>query len=921
MRPSFIRAGRSPFITGPTMPRQDLPNEKDIRSRTDRLEGLSPADRLHERFRKLGWRLEKFRWRNGTDTEENVITHFLAFEAGERDPPYYIRKPWFVVCISKDPIPPADLLKKINLSWNMDYPILVILERDSLLVFDCTGKYPRSDPAPDITLDVSDSEELEKRLYTLFSLHEPEHGGFWRYIAGRYDSRDGLLIENVETSLQQILESWRGVLKRRIQAACPLIGPSELDSSVMEAILWLFWDKTTRERYAGQELSEITQLTWIELPEGSSFPFPSGIKSSPDFYLLKKEIEEKGLMDTGFFFSLIPFPRIVSAFHQLLKGKMRRQMAGISLPPETAVDNCLRQAVRWQESNPDERRTILDPVCGCGLFMSCLLPILASQTVDRKERAHDKEEQFPVHGELTLPCRPDFAFFHTNPIISKKEALRMVKGLYGADPDPLAVYVCRCILALIFSEMAGESEWTEISGQMAEKLQENIITGDILIGPDFASVVEWKFPGLHRQEEMENDGISRFLERMTEWKDFGVITGFFNISGTRMPKIHRHYLQTRYSVFHRDSLPASCLIERAFELLHPGGACFLMLPGGWLRSNAFRAMRVLLSKNRIHSIIDLSFEFTKPMEDSHYSILAASPSPPDGDVKIARVRTPLYTSLTSPIRKRTFSMPQEMLGPGGWSLVDRRLARLERKIRNSRPSLDEYVMGHTYSGDLPDGTYGALLSRKQVNTLQKANPKEAILLHPFISGESVSRYGSPKATGFLPLHTPLSSSDPDNRLYSIPDKDPKLVIGAGQEGISCTFDRGGFLSGPRVLMVPGEDFFLLGVLNSRIMSFYIARLRFHHPTAGILSLVRRLPIHVVDLADRDEVSFYKRIVAAVKRIMFLNELLENKGGDERMIHASIADMDLEIDRLCFRLYNLSDDEIRIILSYSEESTR
>jgi hypothetical protein len=904
------------------MPVQDLPNEKDNRCRSAQYRGLSRADLVHQLFRNLGWRLEKFRWSDGFGTDKNVISHFLAFEAAGRDPPGHAWKPWFMICISKDILKPEDLSKKINLSWNMDFPVLVVLERESLLVFDCTGKYMGGEPAPDISLDISDSEKLERCLYAQFSLSEPDRSGFWRRIARRYDCSDGLLKESVETSLYQSLESWRGVLKRRIQSACPLISPDELDSCVLKAILWLFWDKTTRERNAGPELSEITQYRWRDLPEGSSFPFPSGNGSSPDFYLLKREIEERRLLDTDFFFSLIPFPRIVSAFHQLLKVKLRPETAGISLPPGTAVDYCLDQAVRWQESHSYERMTVLDPVCGCGLFLSRLPLILALQGINGKEVVHDKKEEFPVPEELTLPCRPDFAFFHPNRILSRDEALGMVQGLYGADPDPLAVDVCRCILALTFLEMTGESEWRKISGKIAETLLWNIVPGDILIGTDFASVVGWKFPGRHPREGMDNEGISGLLENMTEWKNFGVITGFFDISGTRMPKIHRHYLQTRYSVYHRDSVPASCLIERALELLSSGGACFLILPGGWLRSNAFRAMRGLLSKKQILSIIDLSFLFTKPMEDSHYSILAASPSPPCGDVMIARVRTPLYTSLTSPIRKRLSSMPQEMLGPGGWSLVDRRLARLEKKIRCGRPSLEEYVMGLMYPGDFPDDEYGSLLSRKQVENLQRTNPREAILLHPFISGESVLRYGALKAARFLPINPVFSHSDPDNLFYSPSDKGPKLVIGTGRESISCTFYDGGFLAGTGVLMVPGEDHFLLGILNSRLISFFIARLLFHHPTTSIRSLVPRLPIHVVDLADRDEQTLYNRIVSAVKRIISLHELLGNEGGGgESEIRASITEMDLEIDRLCFRLYDLSEEEIQIILSYSENSAR
>jgi len=900
------------------MLKKGTPFSNHIYSRSNRDTGLYGTDLVYELFHELGWQLIKFHWSDMSGSDERGILHFLAFEKCGKDQLQGIRKPWFIVLISKDPPSKADLAHYINVSWNMDFPILVVQEQQSLLLFDCCGKCTRGDPVPDVSLNICGDEGFSKRFISLFSLHEPERAGFWRQIANRYDFCDESGIERVEWSLLRILESWSDVLARKIQLASPLITADDLDSSVIKGVLHLFWYKTVHENHGGRELLKTAPPAWTLFSEDVSTPFAPDRGLYPDFWLLKRELEEKGILDTDFYFSLIPIPRIVSAFNELVKRRLRAEVAGACLPPDNAVDYCLGQVVRWRDSHPDEQMTILDPACGCGLFMSRLLSILLLQKTHRVKLSHGTAETSPAGEELILPCRPDFALIHNRHIPSGDEALETVRMLYGTDPGSSAVDVCRCMLALVIREMTLDMDWTELCGHLAEILQENIIPGDIQIGDDFCRVVEWKFPGLYSQRLTDHPGISGFHEKESRKGDFGIVTGFLGVSGSRMPKVHRHYLQTRYSAFHRDSVPASCLIERSFELLRPVGACFFVLPGGWLRSNAFRATRKLLSKNRIQSITDLSFLFKKQKEDFHYSILSASPTPPEGEVRVARVRGPPYGSLDHAVHSRTFSMPQDMLGPGGWSLIDRRLARLEKKIRNGRPSLDEYVMGRIYTGDLPGERYDDLLSRKEVGILQMRYPEETFLLYPFISEKSVSRYGTLRTDRFLLVDPAVFSSDQKTPLHCTPYQGPKLVIGAQQDGISCTFDRGGFLAGHQVLLIPGEDLFLLGVLNSRISSFYMDLLHFRHPDVDTLPLIRRLPVHVVDLGDRDEHSLYNRIVAAVIRMLRLNNSLEHDHGKDDEIRALIEEIDQEIDTLCFSLYDLSFEDIQVMRSSSGE---
>lgn len=888
------------------MPRKAARFPSPMNSRSDCDSESDLATLLCNLLANLGWQLVKTRWDNGTSSGEAGILHLLAFEKDADDRFFGIRRPWFVLCICQGPLAKTDIADYINASWNMDFPVLVIQEAQSVHVYSCAGRCLKQEPIPDLSLDLSVGTGFSKTLENLFSLHEPEGTGFWRYIARRYASCDERGIENVEGSLLRTLESWRDHLARTIRLSSPFISAGDLDSYIIKGVLQLFWDKTIHETDGEGELLDTA------LPAGYTMPEESVQLSPPDFCLLKRELVAKGLLDTEFYFSLIPIPRIVSAFHGLLKQRSRAEMTELSLPPDSVVDYCLGQIARWKVTRPGEQKAILDPACRCGLFVSRLPPILLSCPVSGETILPETSGKTPV--SMTLPCRPDLALIGRT--LPGNEALDIARMLKGADHDPRAVDVCRCMLALVLREMTRKTDWTEISGDLAEILQKNIVTGDILIGDDFGRVVEWKFPQQSPPGLKDTPGMPGFPDKMTCMGDIDVITGFFTLSGSRMPKEHRHYLHTRYYTFHRNSCPASCLIERSFELLCPGGALITVLPGEWLRSDSFRSTRSLLSKNRIHSIIGISFRLEKPNGNPQYSILAASPIPPGRETRIARVVASPYGSLDQSIQSGTFSLPQDILGPGGWSLIDMRIARLERKMRSGRPSLAEYAMDRIYSGDLTEENYATLLSRREVGILQMRNPQKTILLYPSVSRESISRYGALRADRFLPAEPVPGSSDQETRVDCNPVAGPKLFVSAGQGGICGTLDRGGFLAGPRVLVIPGDDLFLLAVLNSRISSFYLNRLQSHHPDKDILSLVRTMPIHVVDLGDRDEQILYQRIVTAVIQMLSLNDALGHDHQREGEIRARVHEIDQEIDSLFYRLYGLSDEEIRVMMPSS-----
>ena len=116
--------------------------------------------------------------------------------------------------------------------------------------------------------------------------------------------------------------------------------------------------------------------------------------------------------------------------------------------------------------------------------------------------------------------------------------------------------------------------------------------------------------------------------------------------------------------------------------------------------------------------------------------------------------------------------------------------------------------------------------------------------------------------------------------------------------------------------------YLLGLLNSRLMSWYFLRKsniaqRDDFPKI-VLRESRALPIRSIDLNDRADRERHDRMVALVQQMLDLNARLPQvrTAYDQTATKRQIEATDRQIDRLVYDLYGLNDEEIRLV----EEAT-
>jgi hypothetical protein len=137
--------------------------------------------------------------------------------------------------------------------------------------------------------------------------------------------------------------------------------------------------------------------------------------------------------------------------------------------------------------------------------------------------------------------------------------------------------------------------------------------------------------------------------------------------------------------------------------------------------------------------------------------------------------------------------------------------------------------------------------------------------------------------------------------------------------VNCRFalDREGFVGTNTTYFIPGDDLYLLGILNSKWGNFYFSEACVGLE-GGCTTYLRffgqyldAFPVRPIDPAD---ITRHEQMVALVEQMLDLHKKLAEASipADRRLYERQIETTDRQIDALVYELYGLSDEEIRIV---------
>ena len=106
--------------------------------------------------------------------------------------------------------------------------------------------------------------------------------------------------------------------------------------------------------------------------------------------------------------------------------------------------------------------------------------------------------------------------------------------------------------------------------------------------------------------------------------------------------------------------------------------------------------------------------------------------------------------------------------------------------------------------------------------------------------------------------------------------------------------------------------YILGILNSSLINFYFANTFIDYNIKP--TYLQELPIHSINTSNSIDKEYYSQIVNLVKSIIDLNKLIQatNFPEDKTRLQRQIGVTDLQIDKIVYELYSLTEEEITIV---------
>lgn len=282
---------------------------------------------------------------------------------------------------------------------------------------------------------------------------------------------------------------------------------------------------------------------------------------------------------------------------------------------------------------------------------------------------------------------------------------------------------------------------------------------------------------------------------------------------------------------------------------------------------------------------------------------------------------------------RTVLLKQTEFGKGVWHLESRLILGLLAKLRKTGAPLGKVVEGKIYAG-IKTGLNEAFIINSQIRrALVADDSKSKEIIKPFIKGKDIGRWVAETENRFI-IYTPhgtdinnypgvkrhLSAFKSDLEKRALDQKwfelqQPQLAFTKEFEktkivypnvALGCRFalDSGCYLD-MTAFCICSSDLALLGMLNSRVMSFFFAHLGIQR-RGGYQEFktqyVRELPIASTTAPER------VALAALVKQV------LDAKRADAA---ADTSALEGEIDQQVYALYGLTPEEIKIV----EESSQ
>ena len=148
--------------------------------------------------------------------------------------------------------------------------------------------------------------------------------------------------------------------------------------------------------------------------------------------------------------------------------------------------------------------------------------------------------------------------------------------------------------------------------------------------------------------------------------------------------------------------------------------------------------------------------------------------------------------------------------------------------------------------------------------------------------------------------------------------EPKLIYPDIATACRFCLDEEGHFGSNTTYFVPGQDLYLLGILNSRVAQSYFTEVCAGLEGSGTTYLrffgqyIQNFPVHRIKFSDPAEKARHDRMVSLVEHMLELHKRGPRTPQGQEMVKREIESADRAINQLVHELYELTEEEIRVV---------
>lgn len=858
-------------------------------------------------FEYLGWDMRNLTTDNEVTTEENVSGGRvdLAFRFNNIPVMFLEAK---AMKVDLDEWKWAE--QAINYSWNKSVTWAVLTDFESVKIFN--AEIPPKNISQNLFIEIKCQDYLN-RFDQLWLISKES---FEQKLLDKEAEKWGKLTQRKQVSdkLFEDLMFWRVSLTKEFHKRNDLT-EEELDEGVQRILDRLIFIRTAEDRNIEQNVLQsilrsgkanlYKQLTKVFRD------FDDGFNSNlfAPHYCEQWKAEDniiaeiiKGFYETKdgyrYDFSVISTDVLGGIYEQYLSyvqgrksednQKSKRKSQGIYYTPKYIVEFIVKETIGevLKRTKPKDisKIKVLDPACGSGSFLTA---------------AYDKIL------EHLIKKSPQISLFN------KFDILR--ENIYGVDLDPQAVEIAQLNLLL------------KVLSQKAKlpTLQHNLRVGNSLVSGS-AETLDKYFGEKWREQKPFN--FQEEFDDVFNQGGFDVIIGNPPYVRQEAIKYLKPYLEKAFPNSYTGTADLYVFfIERSMNLLKENGYFGFIVSNKFIRSGYGMNLRKYLKEN--FTIVHLV--------DTFDGKVFADASVDPCIILIRKNKPRKNNSITYNYKLK---VPQLLLKENGWTFADVSVLSLKEKIEKVGKMIKDWEGVEIYRGVVTGLNKAFIINEELKEQMIKEDERIMKFIKPMTKGRNLRRYFHKGSKEYLLLVKPNSTINSviKNHLerfkqellqrwepkhgkikwwelrpcvyYDVFDK-PKIIYPDISDQGGFYWDEEGYFFNNTIYMFSGNiKKSWLAVLNSKLMSWYYKQIASGLGEKGVryfTQFVKELPIPEYTEPLEKDVDL---MLDLHKELHVTSENTDKHNSLKR----DIEKLDQDIDRAIYKLYGLTDEEIRII---------